>query len=347
MRGSGALSLLLLAGLALGACAAARRRAVLDLSEARVARATELRAEARAPAAFHQFERARGAAREAPVDSAERAERSSEARLWLEAAISQAERADLAERRLALERENVVLDESFLTQERERLAADDAAELRAAAGVARQEAEKALARAALAPAQRSKLSAAELERGARALLTRAELIALALPAGAAPAPGAEQLARLLQEARSQLGKSPDRALAAADRALFQALALLGALRAGEGAPDAAQKASLAEALAAIGARVVRDDRGLTASLPGALPPEGAGPSALRGLARLCALAQGYPRGPVQVVLDTRAAARKGALQKQLSDHGCAGERFSVAAADQAGATDLSFTWLAY
>jgi hypothetical protein len=355
MQRSCRLALIASLACALLSCAGARRRALLDLSEERLSRARALRAEALAPAPFQHFQRARERAQKARPDSAERADRSTEARLWLEVAISQAEQTALAQQRLAVERENVRLDEAFLAQEQQRLALEDASELREAAAIAQLEAERALARAALAPAQRSKLSSAEVERAARSLLERAELIALALPPGAVPPAAVEQLAKLREEARGQLSKAPERALTLADRALFQALSLVGTLRAGKSAPDAAQKASLAEGLKLAGTRVVRDERGLTASLsaaPGAFGPAGLkagafGPAMQRSVARLCSLAQSYPQGPVQVRIDAGAAAHKVALQKLLTDQGCTGERFSVVAAGHASAGNLSFTWLAY
>ena len=325
------------------ACAAARRRALLDLSEARLSRALELHAEALAPAAFQQFRKAQKAAQKAAVDSPERADRTTEARLWLETAISVAEQTTLAKERLNVERDNVRLDEAFLADERERLLLEDESEHSEAAAIATLEAERALARAALAPGQRTKLSSAEVERAALSLLERAELIALALPLGAVSEAAREQLAKLLQEARSQLRKTPDRALTLADQALFQAFSLLGPLRTGKGAPSDAQKASLAEALELLGARVVRDERGLTASLPEGLGPN---PAARRGVGRLCAMTQSYPEGPVQVAIDHGSPERKVALQKLLTEQGCIGERFSVAEVSRPG-TGLLFTWLAY
>ena len=251
-----------------GACSLLHQRAVVELSEERLAQARALGAETRAPVAFQRFGAARHNAERARPDSAERSDYTSEARLWLEVALAQAERTRLSEQRLALEQESARLDTELLTLEQARLEQEARRELSAAAEIARLEAERALARATAAPAQRVRLAPKELEQAARSLLTRAELIDLALPAAPDSAARSE-LRQLIDEARTLLPRTPERALALADRALFRALELLGALRAGAPEPSPESKASLLEALTLMGAKVSRTELGLSASLGGA------------------------------------------------------------------------------
>src|SRR5262249_4855715 len=155
-------------------------------------------------------------------------------------------------------------DAELLALERAREERDDQRELAAAAAIAQLEAERALARAATAPAQRVKLSAPETTQAGRALLQRAELVELALPAQVDPSARAA-LTASIKQARAELTKSPERALALADQALFDALALLGPLRAAEAEPSAESKASLLEALTLLGTKPVRTELGLSAS----------------------------------------------------------------------------------
>ncbi|HEX6242097.1 MAG TPA: hypothetical protein VFZ61_14405 [Polyangiales bacterium] len=297
MRALGLLAVLL----GVGACSLLHERSVVKLSEERLARARELGAETRAPLAYQRFQAARQNAESTRGDPAARSDYASEARLWLEAAVAQAERARFSEQRLVLEQECARLDAELLTLERAREERDDQRELAAAAAVAQLEAERALARAADAPAQRVRLSAAETREAARALLQRAELVELALPAEA-DAGGRNELAAALKEARAQLAKAPDRALLAADRALFRALALLAPLRASDPQPSSQSKASLLEALTLLGTKPVRTELGLSATFAG---PDAHAP---RTLERLCSVVGAYPAGSVQLALPARAAA---------------------------------------
>jgi len=316
----------------LASCASSQQQAVTELSQARLARAEQLHADKLAPRPYQHFRKASEQARAARLASPERADRASEARLWLEAAISEAEQLELSRARLEIERQTQRSDELYLASEQARLLAEQQIELRAAGAIARLEAERSLARAALLPAQRIKLSPPEAARAATGLLTRAELLLLALPDGPAPEEARARLLGTLKEARASLTKNPDRALELADRALFSALALLGTLR-GAGEPvTLAQKASLVEALQLAGASVRREDVGLRASLPRSTR------TAERSLARLCSIALAYPQGQVQL----NGAP---ALTAQLAQQGCQGERFSVARAT--GGEALSLTFFAY
>jgi hypothetical protein len=319
------------------ACSLLHERGVVELSEERLAQARALGAETRAPVAFQRFGTARQHAERARPDSAERSDYTSEARLWLEVALAQAERARLSEQRLALEQESARLDTQLLALEQARLEQEDRRELSAAAEIARLEAERALARATAAPAQRVRLAPKELEQAARSLLTRAELIDLALP----PAPDSaarRELRQLIDEARTLLLRTPERALALADRALFRALELLGALRAGTPEPSPESKASLLEALRLLGAKVSRTELGLSASLGGA------GAESPRGLERLCSLVGAYPAGAVQLTLPRGRAAAAATPQAALPG-GCSADR--VTARHDPSSKGLDVVFMAY
>lgn len=322
------------AALLLLGCAAGGQRALGKLSGERMARAEQLKAAQNAPFAYQAFQKAARKAQEARADSAAHHDHESAARLWLETAIEQAERGQLARQRLQVEEQSARQDEALLAAETERAQLEQQVEREEAANIARTEAERALARAAQAPAQRIKLDPSEVQRAATALLSRAELIALTLPSSL-PAVQRNKLDTLLREAHKALPKTADRALDLADRALFEALALLGVLRA-QGEPTVEQKASLREALQLAGAQVSRDERGLTARVAQA---------EARMLQRLCGIARAYPHGPVQVVLARAGKLSKAVTSKLLAEQACVGERFQVV--DGEGAAPLAVTFLGY
>lgn len=313
-------------------CSLLHEQARLRFSEERLARAKELRAEARAPIAFQRYAAARRKAEDAAAESAAQSDYVSEARLWLEVAVAQAETASLSEERLVLERENARLDAALLEQTAARRAREDERELEAAAAIAREEATRALARASEAKTQRVPLNAAEVGHAARALLQRAELIALALPS-ATDASALAALNARIEEARALLAKAPDQALKLADRALFQGLALAGTLRAGEAAASAESKASLSEALSLLGATLGRSERGLSAQL--------SGPAATK-LERLCSVVTAYPLGSVEVQLPGRAGEAE--VLRTLTQQGCDAARLRVVKNSAASrATSVVFT----
>jgi hypothetical protein len=349
-----ALALLLL--WSTGGCAIAARNARVDLDQARLARAREVSIEQRAPVAYQRFREAQKRAQRSPKESAARGDYEALARLRLETAIAEAERQLASAARLAEEEKLASLDSALTESARERERYAKAAELAAAQTIAQVEAERALARAALKPQQRVKLPREQVQRAGEALLERAELIALVLAASEvdsreekAVSPALAELRAKLSEAKTLLAKEPDVGLARADRALFRALALLGALRAGAGQPDALEKASLHEALASAGARATRTDRGLTGVIDAAFSGNALTASAARTLERLCALTKAHPHGPVQLVAEGKsepiAQARASALRASLRVSGCEGERFSVVPLKRGD--QLEASWLAY
>ncbi len=348
---------LLLLSLLLGACGGVDAQA-LALKKARLARAEHQDAQSRAPHLFGRFEEAQQKAIEHASEVAARRDYESEARLWLEAAITEAERLRLTEARLELEREIAGLEAQALEDDRARGELAERATQAAAREVVRRQSELALSRAALASKQRIKLGRAEVEEAARALIGRAALVQLALVSWGAPAAQRAPLEAKLARARAALASAPDEALAFADDTLFASLGLLASLRAGEQAGSESERAALMEGLTQSGARVTRNDRGLAVLLSKPFAGARLQPGPARLLSRLCALSRGYPRGPIQLAVTASPAglaeARAQALRAQLPRLGCAGARFGVevaalarAAAASAPDDQIELTWLAY
>jgi hypothetical protein len=323
-----------------------RTRGAFDAE--RLARARALGAEQRAPLLYEAAERALSDAAELTYPSA-RAELETEARLWLEAAITECERSDLNAERLVLERQ---IEESYRAAIRDTEAARALAEqtaVRATARAVREEAQRALERAATIPARRPKLAPADERRAAEALVERARLVLAAARAMGATPEVVQEAEVVLQRAQGLLEKAPDRALAQADAALSVALATLADVRKRSAAPSAAERRALAEEGVTAGALLSRDDRGLLLSIEGALDARGQlSFSGRRQLSRLCALAVAHPHGPVRLTLaaasDVRGRAAQASLARELPRLGCKGERFAVDV--RSGARDgleLSFT----
>lgn len=322
-------------------------RSAIDTT--RVQRAEELRANERAPVAYERFSAAKRAAERSPDESVARGDYASEARLWLEVALAEAERQELSDQRLAEERTLAELDAEVVRLSRAQAALARDNELAAAQAQARAEAERALARAAQRPEVRVKLPREEVRRAAEALTARAELIALTLRALGKESPALERLQRKLAETRALAAKEPEASLARADESLFDALGLLTALRDAHATPDDEEKAALAEALALAGTRVVRVDRGLAGLLAHAFARQQLTPEAARIVERLCALAKAHPSGPVQLSVQGRgplSEARLRAVRERLRAEGCSGDRFVFTA--QEGASDeLEASFLSY
>lgn len=328
-------------------CALRARHSRSNVDATRVARAEELQAKRRAPLAYERYEAARRAAERSARDGAEHGDRATEARLWLEVALAEAERQALSEQRLEEERALVGLDAELVRLTRERAARAAENELAAAQALARGEAERALARAAQRPETRVRLPREEVKRAAEALTTRAELIALTLVELGKQSPALGRLQKKLGEARALLAKEPDAALTRADEALFDALSLLAVLRAGQPAPSLEEKDALVEELALAGLRVGRGDGGLSGLLEQPFAQSALKADAARVLARLCALAKAHPHGAVQLtVRGAHAQPRLVAARERLRAEGCGGERFVFTA--QEGSSDLlEATFLAY
>lgn len=332
-------------------CTPSAQRARGEIDRARIEHARALDVERRAPLAYEQFEAAKRAAQKNPAESAARADLLAEARLWLETAIVEAERAQLSERRLQEERSLIDLDGKLLTLTRERESWAREADLLAARALARSEAQRALVRAA---EQRSvlrvKLPREETKQAAEALWLRAELIALTLESVGKDGVGLQRLRAKLAEVEALLARDPEGALVRADQALFMALALAGELRGQTAEPSPEEQASLGEELAAAGVRPVRGDVGLSGVLDHAFSDYALAPVAERVIERLCALANAHTRGPVRIGVhaksDTQAEARARWVRLRFAKAGCEGQRFAVTYSRLDGDA-LDTTWLSY
>ncbi len=339
-----------IAGGALCGCALAARSSRDEVDRARLAHARELAAERRAPIAFEHYRAAQRAALGSKRDSPARSVAVAEARLWLEPAISEAERVFVSERRLQEERSLLELEAATVALERERAALARTAELRGAQALARDEAQKALARAAERPDLRVKLGRDEQKRAVEALLARAELIALTLESLGQEASELSTLRAKLAQASALAQREPGAALGRADQTLFYALRLLGTVRGQRGEPDELEKSALSEELASAGAAPTRGDQGLTGVVARAFQDGALVPEAERVVERLCALAVAHARGPVRLAVQAsnehQADQRVRAVRKSFGEEGCQGERFVIAVAKAPGDA-LEASWLAY
>jgi hypothetical protein len=334
--------------LAVGCVSAREARFALDA--ARLERARELSVEERAPDLYARALKARDQAGKLPEESPARGDYASEARLWLEASIAEAERLSLSEKRLVAERELLAAEQALVQAERARAEATRAVEVQLAAEIAREEAKKALERANQATRLRPKLSRAEVMAASDALLARATLVHAALPALGVDAAKHTALGSELGEARAAVAKDPDAALDRAHALLDRTLALLATLRAKSGAASEAEAASLAEALREAGLRVTRGDRGLAAVLEGAFAERLLKPATRPRLARICELSRAHPHGAVRAAVGSAnaavASARSRELAAELSRAGCDAARVGVDVA-ALGSDDVEITWLAY
>ncbi len=331
------------------ACSHAPNRETLRREQ--VSHADEVHAGKFAPELFSRYQEAtRLAVAEKPSSDA-KADYETEARLWLEAAVAEAERVQASDARLALERETTTFEAAALDNERARVLLAEQAEHQAARELLRQEEELVLSRAALAPQKRVKLAPPEVEEAAEALMMRASLVLLALRAYELPEARLSGVTAKLAGARASLKSAPDDVLRQADVALFTALALLSEVRASqESAVNELAKASLAEAVQQSNAKLARNDRGLSAVVVQAYAQQELTVRAERILERLCAIAIGAPDGPVQLDVQGRtlasAEARAKRVRGKLAKSGCAGSRFQTEAV-VSQAEELEVTWLAY
>jgi hypothetical protein len=316
----------------LSGCALSQRHARDAVDETRLKEARAVQAEQRAPVQFANYRAAQQNARARKPETAEHDDYAAEARLWLETAIAIGERERMAEQRLAEEKAQLELDAVLtpLLQERAELARR--AELLAAREIARVEAERSLVRAAQRPDLRVHIPREDQKRAADALLHRAALIALTLETVRPGSTGASKLRAQLQQAEALAAREPDLALTRADQTLFFALSLLAELR-GDEPPGVDEKASLAEELALIGAKVSRGDHGLAGTFERALAGTGLAADVERTLERLCALTRSHIKGPLRLSPHATSAAqgeaRAQALRTGFAHAGCSGGRFAI------------------
>jgi hypothetical protein len=332
--------------LLLSGCALTQRHARDAVDETRLKEARTVEAERRAAVPFASYRAAQQKARALKPETPERDDYEAEARLWLETAIAIAERELMAEQRLAEEKAQLDIDAELTPLLQERAELGRRAELLAAREIARVEAERSLARAAQRKDLRVPIPRDEQKQTADALLNRAALIALTLETVKPGSAGLNKLRAQLQQAETLASKEPELALARADQTLFFALSLMAELR-GDEPPSDDEKATLAEELALIGAKVSRGDQGLAGSFERALAGPGLAADTDRTLERLCALTRSHIKGPLRLSPHATSAAqgesRTRALRTSFTRAGCSGARFAiVATASEDDALEVNF-----
>jgi hypothetical protein len=312
-------------------------------------------ARAHAPDLMAAAERAREQAVEAEGrgDLEAANDHATRARLLLAAAVSEGQRVQLEEARVAQEREARLLEARALEAERAREEAAQETRRELAAQVARAQAGKAFEAAEEAEARRFRRGAeaqARYREAAAFLRDRARLVAsaaVALGASAEQGPVREVEGAV---ATSEAAKDPVQAVIAAEGALHAALRALGAARARREGPTDAEVGSLVQTATEMGLVVERSERGVRLSPPQRTWAPG-------HVKRLAALLEAHPHGPVRVEghlggsggAATRAAeARAKALAAALGRQGIDAERLQVGVGPaSAGAADVAVLWLAY
>jgi hypothetical protein len=289
-----------------------RRQLFADLQQ----RAVALDAARVSAEDLRAFEAERARADALAPDAPERGEIESTARAHLETAIARTETRQLESQRLELERALITREAALQRMLAARMAAEQSAGLARTRAIADAEVARALARLDQRPAQRPKLTREELAALAKALLTRAELIAFALDT-ADGAPHEGELRTALAQAKA--ARTPDEALSRADAAHTLVLVALANLRKARG-PSAEESASLADALAGTGVSTTRTELGLTAEL-------GAQLDVARTLPALCRLARAFPHGNLVLFSPGKPDARTHLAQWQTA--GCEAARLRV------------------
>lgn len=311
--------------LMISGCALTQRHARDAVDETRLKEAQAVEAERRAPVPFASYRAAQQKARSLKPETPERDDYEAEARLWLETAIAIAERELMSEKRLAEEKGQLDIDAELTPLLQERAELGRRAELLAAREIARAEAEKSLNRASQRADLRVRIPREEQKQTAEALLDRAALIALTLETVKPGSTGLNKLRAQLQQAEALAAREPDLALTRADQTLFFALSLMAELR-GDEPPSDDEKATLAEELALIGAKVSRGDQGLKGIFERTTADE-------RALERLCALTRSHIKGPLRLsphaTSSAQGEARARTLKGNFAKAGCSGARFAV------------------
>ncbi|MCB9595782.1 MAG: hypothetical protein H6719_23875 [Sandaracinaceae bacterium] len=334
--------------LLVGGCGPGAPRATASLRE-RLTSDEAAAARERAPDLIARVEHAmdRADAAERAGDEAGAADHTTEARLFLEAALAEAARVEDEDERANLEQQVATLLARARRDEEARETIDRGLARADAAAAARAEALAALALAETdeaRPARRARVSleqAADLRHAAAALRARARLtLAAARALGADEAALADSNAALA--ASEAATGDPQAALAAADRAHHAALRALGAQRAGLDGPGPDGAASLAEAAAAEGFEVVPLPEGTGVEVDDVFAGAATAVSraATTRVERLATLVAAYPHGPVQVQAqvaqqghagDALAERRAEALRRALIAAGADADRLSAQA----------------
>ncbi len=259
-----------------GAPTAGVRVAFEEADVARAERAPDLLARAR-----EARDRAERAAADGDEEAA--ADYATEARLWLRAALVEADRLALEAARLETEREEAQVAERLAEAQAQHRAQSAAIGRERAAAVAREQMELAFTAAEVRETRRRDPNAMDPLAAARAFLDRSRLLV-----AAAKALGATETGELLDALdAAPTTRDGNRALAEALELHRRALSLLGQARA-DSPVDAAVVASLVESA---------EERGLTVSLT----PDGAFVSFGRSEAsKVADLLRQFPHGPARI-----------------------------------------------
>lgn len=318
-------------GLLLG-CTQARSRS--EVSTAMFSTKAARRAETMVPDLHSQAKQAHQAAQQAHVagDGAAAADHETRARLWLAAAVVEAERIEIERRRLRVLRQSEEFAGLAQHMEQSRWDADDEAEREAAAKIATQEAERAYAEAARAESKRASRGkkggkgAGETYRQAqRFFAERARLLAAAATAMGASVHEADAVAESARRAES---KKDESGLEEALRAYQRAQVLLGRVRAQRARPTLDEAAALRREAKEARFQVEQYDEGLVVRIPslwrgGALDRE--------SVRRMASLILAHPHGLVRLALGAEGgASRTESLKAALTTSGVDAKRLRFA-----------------
>ncbi len=313
------------AGLGCGASRQASETAQLLLSSP----SAEL-AQALAPDLYTNARLAFAAADEAARDDQDQAAEDlrTEGRLWLAAAITEAERLQLDQKRLELQR-----DEEKWGQ---RLARDRSATDEVAQDIARQEARS------LALEEAERLTVARREGSGSPELFDALIFRLRTELAVAEAFGApaEELGALRRE-RVALERSANKSARAAEALLAETSALVGRMRAMAPQPASGASTELLDAALVAGFEADQDEAG-TVVRSDRIVSE-AGTLSMRDVERMGALLDAFPHGPVlcQLIPPARTAsvARRERTVAKLSEALCGSRDWVSLDASPAAGTD--------
>jgi hypothetical protein len=324
---------LLMLGVLASSSACGERAARSELPALQFARADVVAAQRGAPDLYARAEQARKLALAAD-DADEQADHAQRARLWLEAAVTEARRIEQARATGAAEARIAAAEAQRVAAERERSELEEAARREAEAQRTRDALVQAFALAdsdALGGRARDRKLDAERVRAADVLAARAKLTLAAAVALGLDSKRSEALAA--GSAARRTPRSAFERLAAARVALEQAESALGEARAAQPGPSDRERAALIELAALRGLVAQATDRGVVIAID-QVSATGAS-LATDGKRTSLALAdvlRSHLRGPVQLQVGTAAgeAARAAKLKAALA--GVAQDRLQVVTA---------------
>jgi hypothetical protein len=302
-------------------------------------------ARARAPDLYARAQRARreAEAAERAGDPQAASDHATRARLLLSAAEAEAERIAAENERLEAEQTEQAALSQARRNERTRAEIEAAVERELAARVAREQADKAfeVADEDERRGRRGRRSKAEYRAAAQFLTERTRLVLSAARALGAPGDAIARVEDMVRRARRV--DDPTERIAAADRALMEARAVLGQARAAGQRPSEDEVASLLAAAHELGMDASRIDHGLALEADVFAGARGTRLQAAR-VRRLAALLRAHPHGPIRIEVahdrargaERRARRRADALAKALEQEKVEADRLQPVAAEADG-----------